>query len=145
MNHSKVKIVTESILSKILRIAAVIWIFFGYCAMSGAEDETMGYYVACFIIFIVVGLWILGIGFSKKRRIKNFQDYVKIIANDPSGCIENIAAIKGTSPDIAKMQLTQLIDKKYFPNAYINQETNCIIITYLLSSVCCSGIHLSYR
>ena len=128
MNHSKVKIITESILSKILRTVAVIWILLGVCAILGGKNETIGYYVMCLVVFGVVGVWVFWIGFKKKKRIKSFQDYVKVIANDPNGCIENIAATMGTSPDAAKKELTQLIDKKYFPNAYINQETNCIVI-----------------
>lgn len=129
MNNSKVKIIVEKLLSKVLQIVGVIWAFLGLVAIIGGDSGMgIGYYIMCIIVFIVVGVFLFLVGRKKKIRIKTFQSYVQVITGDPTGSIENIAAALGTSQDVVKNNLNDLIKKKYFSNAYINNETNSIII-----------------
>ena len=70
------------------------------------------------------------LAFFAKRNfdfIHQFKRYVAAISKIPTGSISDIAAALKTSVDEVKTNLNLMIQKKFFADAYIDHDTNCII------------------
>lgn len=130
MNKSKSAIVLSTIIEKIqLVVGIIILVVFGLCtivALIQTELATNGFLPFC---LAVDAIGVVLIVFSRKRHnlIRAFKNYVAKLSNDPTGSIENLAAASGTSVDVVRKNLEKMIDKKYFPNATIDQGLNCIV------------------
>lgn len=134
MNKSKAPIAISKLIGGIQMFWGV-WIAFcgGVCTIMFLTDKEFsgevgsGFVFSCLIMF---GIGIMLIMFSRKRKklVLNFKKYVAAISTNPTGSIEKLAASVGTPPDIVKKDLDLMIKRKFFVNAFINLETNCIII-----------------
>lgn len=134
MNHSKAAIVISRTISWIQLLAGILFaFFFGTCTI--AEIVEMPYstdYDLPFLIFCLIldalGIWLIVSARRKQTLIKRFKEYVMAISNNPTGYIPDIAASFGTSAEIVERNLERMIHKKFFPNAYIDKNTNCLVI-----------------
>lgn len=131
MNSSKVAIVTSRIVMLIQFIVGGALAFFcGLAALVSMFDNVkdgVGMILFAWLVTLA-GVLIFNGGLKRKKLIKDFKRYVAVISSDPTGSIENIARSLNTSQDVVLKNLQKMIDKKYFINAYINQELNCIVI-----------------
>lgn len=133
MNNTKVAIAMSRMVSWIQMAAG--WFFlviFGACTLmypfdADLQEDGIGMLIMC-IVFDVISIALIMASRKRKKLIAEFKKYVSILSTDPSGSIANLAAAEGTSQDVVKANLELMIKRKYFVNAYINQETNCIII-----------------
>lgn len=134
MNKSKVAIVVSNTVSFVQMLAGIAIVFiFGLCTIACFIDKeflTDGGVV--FLIFCLLldalGVWLIVLSGKKTKLIKKFKKYVAVVSSDPDGYIPDIAASLGTSEDVVKKNLELMIKKNYFANAFIDQNSNCIVI-----------------
>lgn len=135
MDKSKATIVINEIIQKMQMIIGVFLIFFGIagiCTFIGQFDSG-----AIFVIIFCLGVgsWLINSSVKKKRLIKNFRTYVQELSNDPTGSIYNLASATGTSVDVVKNNLQNMINKKFFVNACIDAQSNCIIFPAINNNI----------
>ncbi|MBW6411380.1 hypothetical protein [Clostridium weizhouense] len=128
-SKSRTTIVVSQIVEKIqLILGIIITCFFGIgflgCISSGNIDAAT---IILAIVFLSLGVWLIILSRKRNKLIKNFKTYVSILSVDPTGSLENLASSLGTSQDIVKNNLKLMCDKKYFVNAYLDTERNCIV------------------
>ena len=134
MNNSKVAIAVSRTVSLIqIVFGGFITIFFGLCIIVYLFDAEyrisagVAFLVVC-LLFVALGILLIRSSRKKSKLIKEFQKYVTAISRDASGYIPNIAASIGTSEDAFRNNLDLMIKKKFFFNAYIDRNSNCIRI-----------------
>lgn len=129
--NSKTAIVIGKLIEKIQLIAGIaILIIFGVCTVMlpfMPENRTVGFVIFC-IIADILGILLIMLSRKRKKLISTFKNYVNIISGNTSGSIANLAEVTGTSQDIVMNNLELMIKKGYFANAYIDRETNCIVL-----------------
>ncbi len=136
MNTSnKTKVVASTILGKILSIigyAIIIFYLIGFIAIisdsSSLDGADIGILFAMFILFFGIGFLFIIPGYKIKKRIKRFKTYVNIISSEGITSIDILAIKTSQSVDYVRRDLQKMIDKKYFPNAYIDRDNNEIVI-----------------
>lgn len=127
--NSKARITVSQIIEKIELIAGIMiaafFAFVGIICLPEAEGTEIA--LVC-LFFVIIG--ILLIRFSRKRHklIGDFKKYVTAISSDGSGSIEKLSRTMNVAPDVVRTNLDLMIKKKYFVNAFINEETNGIVI-----------------
>jgi hypothetical protein len=127
MNKSKAVIVLNEIIQKTQMIVGVCFVLFGimgFCVEIGKLDSMDIFLV---IFFIGIGSLLIYFSVKKKKLIKDFKTYVQKLSADPTGSISNLASAAGTSQDVVKKNLENMINKKFFVNAFIDINKNCIV------------------
>lgn len=133
MNKAKVAIAVSKTVS-LVQMLVGIWIMFtvGLCAIALTDKKFMADTGVVFLIFLLIlgalGVWLIVLSRKTTKLIKEFKEYVAVVSNDPDGYIPDIAASLGTSEDVVKKNLELMIKKNYFVNAFIDQNSNCIVI-----------------
>lgn len=132
-SNSKTAIITNTIISKVeIIIGIAIMALFGITTIYGLFHIKAGSdFIAVIILLLIVlvGFKIFSMGRKTSKLIKLFKEYVSRLSSDPSGSISNLASSIGTSEDIVKNNLEIMMKKKYFANAYIDGESNCIVFS----------------
>ncbi len=134
MNKSKAPIAV----SKLIGVIQMFWgIFFAFCGgmctimyLTDAEfreEVGAGFLITC-LIMLAMGIMLIMFSRKRKKLVLEFKKYVAAISTNPTGSIEKLATSVGTPSDIVKKNLDLMIKRKFFVNAFINLETNCIII-----------------
>jgi hypothetical protein len=80
------------------------------------------------LIFIAIGTWLIIYGIKTKRKIIRFKKYVNIISLENENSLENIANACSQSIDFVIKDLEVMIAQKFFTNAYIDRDTNEIVL-----------------
>ena len=130
MNKSKLSLVTFQIVEKIQLMGGIFILFiFGICTIMAIADPSYredGFLIVC-IVFDAIG--VLLIYFARKRRklVKSFKIYVAKLSTDYTGSIVNLASELNTSQDVVKANLKKMLEKKFFVNAYLDENNNRII------------------
>lgn len=134
MNKSKVAIAASKTVSFVQVLAGIAIVFmFGLCTImyltdtEFSADTGVGFLIFC-LVLDALGVWLIVLSRKKTKLIKEFKKYVAVVSSDPDGYIPDIAASLGTSEYVVKKNLELMITKKYFANAFIDQNQNCIII-----------------
>ncbi len=131
MKNSKVTIAVNKTLSIIQLVCGIIMVFFfGITIMLFIFDSSPNKFsiiIFC-LFFVILGIWLISLSRKKSKLIKEFKQYVVAISSDPSGYIPDIASALGISTDILHSKLELMIKKKFFVNAYIDKNTDCIVI-----------------
>lgn len=134
MDHSKVAIAVSKTLAVVqMGFGLIVLLAFGFCTIMYILDEEAavevgtGFLVLC-LVFDALGVWLIVLSRKKTKLIQAFKKYVTAISHDPNGYIPDIAASLGTSEHIVKANLEKMIQKKYFSNAFIDLNSNCIVI-----------------
>ena len=134
MDKSKVSLVISRTISLIQLLSGSFLTFmFGLYTIAIIVDKELyaegGLSTAIVsLIMAIIGILLIVASQKKSKLIKNFKEYVAVISNNPDGFIPDIAASLGTTENIVKKNLEQMIKKKYFANAYIDHNTNRIVI-----------------
>lgn len=134
MKNSKVTIAVSKLASIAQMLLGVFFlVIFGISTLMyffDAEFATAGGIVSFVIYLIFDALGVMLVIFSRRRSklIKEFKKYVSVICSEQTDSIAGLASAMGTSPDVVKRNLELMIEKNYFVNTHINQETGCIII-----------------
>lgn len=134
MNDSKVAITVSKIVSILQMLAGIAIVFlFGLCTIfyltdkEFAADTGVSFLIFC-LVLDVLGILLIILSIKKSRLMKEFKKYVTVISCNPSGYIPDIAASLGVSEAVVKKNLEQMIKKMYFANAFIDYNSNCIVI-----------------
>ena len=134
MNNSKVAIAVSKTLSFVQMFIGIVILFvFGVCTIMELTDtEAWAQTGISFFIFCLVcdalGIWLIILSRKKSKLIKEFKKYVAVVSSEPTGYIPDIAASLGVSEEVVKSNFEKMIQKKYFANAFIDLNSNCIVI-----------------
>lgn len=131
MNSSKTALVINQIIEKVQLVAGIIiLLLFGLCTIMSLYDHELGAggFLQFCLVCDVIGLVL--IIFSRKRRklTVDFKKYVTALSGNETGNIDYLAAALNTSPDIVKSNIEKMIKKNLFANAYIDANSNRLVI-----------------
>lgn len=131
MNSSKTALVINQIIEKVQLVAGIIiLLLFGLCTIMAFYDHELGAggFLQFCLVCDVIGLVL--IFFSRKRRklTVDFKKYVTALSGNETGNIDFLAAALNTSPDIVKSNIEKMIKKNLFANAYIDANSNRLVI-----------------
>lgn len=116
----------SGIISSILGYAFAI--LFGLPLIMGAFKFKRPGELILVLIFLALAALLITYGIRTKRRINRFKRYVGIISIENQPYLENIAGACSQSVDFVAKDLQKMIDKKFFINAYIDKNTNEIVL-----------------
>lgn len=138
MNKSKVSIAVSQIIEKIEKIAGICWAgLFGLVALTSMfDDEADG--VGMILImwgFCAAGIAVFNAGKKRTKMRLEFKKYVTQLSVDPSGSLENLASATNTSVDVVKQNLQYMIKKKFFTDAFINEQANRLVLPSMAQRV----------
>jgi len=108
----------------------IITVFCGLCTIVGVTQISESFDVVMVLIFLAFtagGVSLIHKGKKKKKLLKIFQDYNTRLATDPAKSIDLLANSVGKPVDTVRKDVIAMINMGLFPNAYINQERNCIV------------------
>ncbi|MEQ2457035.1 hypothetical protein [Flavonifractor hominis] len=134
MTKSKVAIVVSRVISIIEMVIGLLYVFsFGFIIIMYLTDEELSSSTGVgFLIFCVIAeaffIWLIRCSIKRAHLIKEFKRYVTVISAHSNGYISDIAASLGTPEHIVKANLERMMKKKYFSNAYIDYNTNRIVV-----------------
>ncbi len=129
--NGKSAVLIGTILSKLQFILGSFLTFFcGLMLLVGATMYAPGDGPA--IIFLLVIL-ALGIGMILRGRksgklIQLFKSYVAALSADPHHCLDCVASATNSSVDVVRANMEQMLKKGYFAGAYIDNQTNCLVL-----------------
>ncbi len=131
MKKSKITIAVNKTISMVQMVCGIIMVlFFGITIMLFIFDNSSdGFSVILLcLLFVILGIWLIVLSRKKSKLIKDFKQYVVAISSNPSGYIPDIASSLGISTDTLHNNLDLMIKKKYFVNAFIDKNSDCIVI-----------------
>lgn len=131
MNKSKVSLAVSAIIEKVEMIAGLCWGGFwtlGVLIYIFDDDLFDMSLVIISLLLAVLGFWVFSLGQKRAKMRKEFKKYVTQLSVDPSGSLENMAAATGTSVDVLKKNLQFMIKKKFFTDAFINEQANQLVL-----------------
>lgn len=135
MNNSKVAVAVNKTISIVQMLAGIALIFvFGICTIVYVSDKEFAadsgviFLLVC-LAFDALGVWLIILSRKKAKLIRDFKKYVAAISHDPNGYIPDIADSLGLSEDAVKNNLELMIKKQFFSNAFIDRNSNCIVIS----------------
>ena len=128
MASSKVAVSFNAVCGKILS-------FLGYCIEAFLLIGLIAYIsmgenvaaVVCLLFMAIFSLFIIT-GIKIKRAIKRFNKYFALISNNTTS-IDIIAMQTSQSVDFVRKDLQKMIDKKFFVQTYIDNNTNEIVVS----------------
>lgn len=131
MNKSKVSLAVSQIIEKIEIIAGLCW--GGICALAALismfDDKDDGISIIITVwILAALGFWVFSLGKKRGKMRLEFKKYVTQLSVDPSGTLENLASATGTSVDVVKKNLRYMIKKKFFSDAFIDEQANRLVL-----------------
>lgn len=81
------------------------------------------------IVSLVAAIAVLLYARKLDRMMKLFRQYVSIMNQYPDGRIDELARHTGESDAVTLNNLNFMINQNWFVNAFINRDTNCLVIT----------------
>lgn len=131
MNTIKPAVLISKIIATIqFWIGFALLILFGICTLGVIFDSDLrkdGFWLIC-IIFDVIAIALIISGTNRDALINDFKKYVAIITNDSDDSLYNIAATLNVPVEKVKENVRQMIKKKYFTNAYLDEAEGRLII-----------------
>lgn len=130
MNKSKAAIVISSIVEKLQLLAGILLLLlFGLLTIGSLADAKLasGGFLPFCIVVDLIGIALIYFSRKRHRLIADFKKYVTILSNSANGSIAALAASTGTSEDIVRKNVENMIKKKYFAAASIDQLSGQIL------------------
>lgn len=134
MNHSKVAIAVGKTISLVQMLAGIFLVLIfslctiGYLTDKSTADEVGVAFLICSLVLDALGIWLIVLAIKKQKLIQEFKKYVAAISSDPRGYIPDIARALGASERTVRNNLELMIRKNFFSNAYIDRNTDCIVL-----------------
>jgi len=130
MNTSRTIVAVRSLVGKILSVIgwflAVMFVFFMIGIATGdmfAED-----FILMVIFLLVPAVWCIAMGIRIKRRTRRFKQYVSVLSAQGDTSIHVLAGAVNQHPGFVKQDIQFMIDKRFFPNARIDNATDTVVI-----------------
>lgn len=130
MNQSRVSIVMSQIIEKVEKIAGGCWgVFFALIALYAMFDDEKDGAGLIMIMWLLaaLGFSVFYLGMKRTKMRMEFKKYIAHLSADPSGSLENLASATGASVDKVKKNLKYMINKRFFTDAFINEQTSQLI------------------
>lgn len=134
MNKSKVTIAVNKTMSGIQMFIGIILLsifapgtIITLTDRESSADAEVGLIIFC-LCMCVSGTLLVASSVQNLKLAEKFKQYVAAVSNNPDGYIPNIAASLGVSENVVKKNLDLMIKRKYFANAFIDMNSNCIVI-----------------
>lgn len=134
MDSSKVKVSVSTISGKICSVIGYFLAIILLISLIGNSTNTtpsnysLGFDIFMYILFFSLAGFLIFKGITIKRRIKRFKKYVGLISIEHITTLQNIASSTNQSIDFVTKDIQKLIDKKFFPNAYLDMKNGEVII-----------------
>ncbi|WP_040211136.1 DUF2975 domain-containing protein [Clostridium polynesiense] len=93
------------------------------------------------VLFVGGGIALILLGKSIKKKAQRYKEYIAMIVNQRITSIDEIASAIPTSYDMAKRDIQDMIDKNFFTNAYINDNTRKLVLPKIVDYKINSGIN----
>lgn len=135
MNQNKRAIALNNIMGIIQIIAGSFFsILFGLPSLVDIFSDVAvfdnGIALIVTSIITILSCYLVICGLKKRKLLNLFKDYILRLSTDPTQSVDKLAASTGTPIELVKSNLNQMIKSGYFPNAYIDESTNCITTTH---------------
>lgn len=134
MKNSKVAIAVSKLVSIVQMFVGMFFlVFFGISTLMYLFDAELAAthgifsFVIC-LVFDALGVMLVIFSERRSKLIKEFKKYVSVISSEQTDSIASLASAMGISPDVVKRNIELMIERNYFVNTHINEETGCIII-----------------
>ena len=133
MNSSKAAILASQARQKLESILGWFLAGFGVLGAIGlvSQIKENGFNIGAFIFALVIaagGVLLILKGRKTKALVDTFRNYVQFLAADPENSLENLAGATNVSLDEVKKNLREMIKRKFFANASIDEKNNRLII-----------------
>ena len=133
MNSSKTAILAAQLRQK---IDSVLGAFSALMAVGGfgvffTDDKGKRFdmtYLIFALVFAALAVWLILKARKTKALVRNFKNYVQLLAADPENSLENLAGATNSSLDEVKKNLREMINRKFFANASIDEKNNRLVI-----------------
>lgn len=124
---------TSITISRISGIIASVFgytiaILFGIPLIMGSFDFKIPAELIIVFIFLALAALLITYGIRTKKRIKRFKMYEELILVKNQLPLNTIASACSQPIDFVAKDLQKMIDKKFFINAYIDKNTNELIL-----------------
>lgn len=134
MNKSKVAIVVSRLVGMVQLLSGGFLLgLFGLLTLMYIFDSEFqmdvgpSLLVVC-LVFDSIGIMLILLSRRTKKLIAEFKKYVSILSAAGIETIEALAATIGKPQAVVKKNIELMIKRNYFVNAYINHETNQLVI-----------------
>ncbi|MBU5437296.1 hypothetical protein KQI42_04705 [Tissierella sp. MSJ-40] len=127
---SKHSLIINIIIGKISSIFGwILTLFFtmGLVAIALDDMANESFTLIFFLIFVIIGIWLIMFGIRRKKLIRRFKEYEQIISSENETSINNIANITFQSSDFVMDDIQTMINKKLFTNVFIDKNDKRII------------------
>lgn len=137
MDKSKVTLVISQIIEKIELIVGFCWggLFTSVALFCMFDDEADAATMIIMWLFAALGIWVFSLGKKRGKMRLVFNQYLTQLSVDPSGSLENLAFATDTSVDVVKKNLQYMIKKKFFTDAFINEQANQLVLPSMAQRV----------
>lgn len=133
MNKSKVAVVVSRLVGMAqLMAGSFLVVVFGistiiYLANPSFRWIGKGFFIFCLVVDFI-GMILILASRRTKKLIEEFKKCVSVISVENNGNIEELALTIGKPEKRMKKDIELMIKRNYFANAYINHETNTLVI-----------------
>jgi hypothetical protein len=117
---------SPGVLGYILLGIGAIGMFSLFTSGESIKGENEGTLLVC-IMFVVGGMLVVVRAGRYKRDAKKYRRYIDIVVNHNQSSIDGIAAAVGVPYETARDNLQQMIDKRFFPGAYIHEGNRQLV------------------
>lgn len=130
VKQSRSAVLTANIISKLLMVfGGVLAVIFGLALIglfTSPTSPTTGAFVLG-LILTALGVYMFWAGRKRGKQIALFKQYVTALSADPTYSITGLATSTGQSVDQVMENVKAMIDRKFFVNAYIDNDRNCLV------------------
>lgn len=108
---------------------AAFFVMFTIASFSTIEEPfDFGMSMFCLAVTAVV-VWLLVLSLKNMNLIKTFRNYSDRLSADPVKSLNSLASSMGVSDEIVTKNISAMLNKGLFPNAYLDKKTNCLVFT----------------
>lgn len=126
MKNSKVALFVSQIIEKVEKIVgivfAILFILMVFTSNNSPGDTVM------FLIMAALSVLLFLAGRKRTKMRLEFVKYVAVLSEDPSGSLDNLAAVTNTSVDVVRKNVKYMIKKRFFNSAVLNEAENRIYL-----------------
>ncbi len=105
---------------------AVFMMIVAVYAMFDEVEDGVGIIIVIWMLSLL-GLWMYFCGHKRRKMRLEYDKYMVHFLDDDAYSLTNLAALTGTKVEIVKKNIEYMIQRKFFDNAYIDEEKNCLV------------------
>lgn len=129
----RTKMTVGKIIGIVLVVLMAMAIFGSFIPTKDESGNTKPYDVSTLIFMLILaglGVFLIIRSGKRKQLISNFEEYVRIIANDPENSLNTIATKTNQPLGEVRKNVATMIKKKFFANAELDDANDRIILNH---------------